>query len=426
VPTVTVVTEPFLVLAKTTMTAENFSDSCFATVPHPLGMLKPDEVRKRAEEAFNNIVALATSWRPASQETTEVTQFPAQRFEFSGTTEDLNGLFLLKEWSMGLPIIPPTDNLVAEMLKGTSRRPEEILGQVPPKNARLTVELVAVHAAMAGCRPSYMPALIAALEAFLDPDLNWRGALATTGTTQFVVVFNGPVVKRIGIGYGQGSAGKGYHANGSIGYAINLIAYVVGASRPPSIDRSTLGSPSDYVCWVFGENEDALPKGWQPLHVQRGFNRSDSAVTVMCSYPVVANADHWSVVFDDHLKWWSHIASPMLSIGGPCRPGSMDLPHMVVLGPEHACLVASEGRSHADFRKAFWERTRIPLSAWPPGGTEFNRLEKALGPLGPDSLIPVSSKPEQIMLVVGGGDGKHSHYFPPFVGSFAASRVLSQ
>ncbi len=425
IPTVTVVTSQFTDLARAVALAEYGADACFAMVPHPIGMISQDEVRKKAREAFPEILAAATQWhqsrRPARDSRPA---YPAERFKFTGTVEETYKHFFEKGWSLGLPIIPPTPGRLEAMLKGTERKPDEILGQAPPRMASLTVELVGVHAVMAGCRPEYMPLLIAALEALLAPEVNWRGALTTTETAQFVVIVNGPIVKEIGLAYGQGAAGKGHHANTTIGYALNLIAYTVGGSRPPSIDKSTLGSPADVVCWVFGENEDALPAGWEPLHVRRGFEKTASSVTVMCCLPPVNNMDHWSVTPEEHVRWWRYLVSPLLNIGGPCKPSNMELNPIIAVGPEHAQLIASAGWTPSDFRRAFWEEVRVPVSAWPSGCPEMARLIQKLGPINSQSMIPVAVQPEQIIIVLAGGAGKQSHYFAPFLGSAATSRLI--
>ncbi len=423
IPTVTVVTSPFVELAKAIPLAEGFREACLVQVPPPIGMLSPSDIREKAENAFGEILKVATDWQPSTGAPAKGIAYPADCFEFSGTVEEINRHFVEKRWSLGLPILPPTPDCVREMLKGTSRKPEEVLGQVPPRMGTLTVELVAVCAAMAGCRSHYMPVLIAVLEGFLAPEANWRLALSGTGTSQLIVIVNGPVVKEIGMGCEQGAAGKGYHANGSIGYAVNLIAHTVGGSRPPTIDRSTLASPADYVCWVFGENERALPNGWKPLYVERGFKHSDSVVTVMAGYPPTENMDHWSGSVEEHIRWWGHIVSPLQNMGGPSVPQVMEQNPLIALGPEHAHLVASAKWSKDDFRKAFWEQTRIPLSAWPSAcGRE--RLAEMLGPVTDDSLIPVTVKAEQFLIVIAGGDGKQSHYFAPLPGSFPVSRLI--
>ncbi len=423
IPTVSVITTPFMELAKTLPMAEGFSEACFVQVTPPIGMLTSFEIKKRAEEVFDGILKAATEWRPLDDKEVQGSAYPAEIFDFYGTVEEINRIFLVKKWSLGLPILPPTPGRVKEMLKGTKREPGEELGKVPPRMGLLTVELTAVYAAMAGCRPKFMPILIAALEGLLAPEANWRLALSGTGTSQLMVIINGPIVKEIGIGCEQGAAGKGYHGNGSIGYAINLIAYAVGGSRPPAMDRSTLASPADYVCWVFGENEDALPQGWKPLHSERGFEPSNSVVTVMASYPPVENNDHWSKSVEEHLRWWRNIASPMLNMGGPSVPQIMDLSPIIALGPEHAQLVASENWSKDDFRKAFWNQTRIPFSVW-PSACDRDALMERMGPIDDETLIPFTLTWDRFLVVIAGGDGKQSHFFSPLPGAFPVSRLV--
>jgi hypothetical protein len=403
--------------------AEGFSEACFVEIQHPIGMLPSPLVCKKAEDAIDDIIKALTVWLPSTACETNGTAYPAASLEFSGDMEELNVHFMEKNWSLGLPIIPPDQDLVEKMLTGTSRKPDEILGSVPPRMGILTIELVAVYAVMAGCRPEYMPVLISALEGLLTPEANFRLALSGTGTSQLVVIVNGPIVDKIGMGYGQGAAGKGNHANGSIGYAINLIAYSAGGSRPPAIDRSTLGSPADYVCWVFGENEKALPESWKPLHEEKGFKRSDSVVTVMATYPPIENMDHWSTSSEEHLRWWGSIVSPLHNMGGPTVPFIMKQNPIIALGPEHANLMTSENWSKDDFRKAFWENTRIPLSTW-PSGCNSESLYEMLGPVTADSLIPVTLKQDQLLVVIAGGEGKQSHYFAPMPGAFPVSKLV--
>jgi hypothetical protein len=352
--------------------------------------------------------------------------YPAERFKFKGTGEDVNNLFFEKGWSMGLPAIPPTPERVAALLKGTSRKPDEVIGIVPPRMGVLTVEMIAVHAAMAGCKPAYMPLLIAAMEALLAPEVNWRGAATTTGTTAALVIVNGPVVKEIGLSYSQGSAGKGHHANATIGYAMNWIAYTLGGSKPPSPDKGTLSAPSDFTGWIFGENEDALPKGWNPYHVDRGFKKEDSVVTVMGTYPPVENIDHWSVTPEEHVNWWSGIVSGLTGVGGPCAEGTLEQPHIIGIGPEHAELISASWTKE-QFVKTFWEKTSLPLSTWPKGSPGITQVSKKLGKsLTPETLIPITLKPELLYTVIAGGAGKHSHFFAPFPGCIPASKLVTK
>ncbi|MBI2858838.1 MAG: hypothetical protein HYX90_07150 [Chloroflexi bacterium] len=404
--------------------AEGVAELCSAIVPHPMGMLSPAEIEAKADKAFPEIMRLATEWNSKGSRSVAKLAYPAERFEFDGKAEDVSNHFFDQGWSLGLPIIPPTPDRVEAMLRGTTRRPDEVLGRMPPRMASLTVELVAAHAVMAGCKPKYMPILIAAIEGLLDPKIDARGALSTTGTTQFVAIVNGPIVKDAGIASRQGSAGKGHRANATIGYAINLIAYNVGGSRPPDVDKSTFGSPADFTCWVFGENEEQVPVNWQPLHVERGFKESDSVVTVLYSYPPLDNIDHWSVTPEEHVRWWSRLISPLDNMGGPCWPNALDLEPVVALGPEHAALIASAGWSKDDFRKALWERARIPLSTWPAGSPAMRALVEKLGQLAPDSMVPITADPAKFVIAIGGGAGKQSHFFPSFPWCFTVSKLI--
>jgi hypothetical protein len=397
----------------------------FVVVSHPMGMISLTEIRKRADDAFPEVFKAATQWEPTAKLSPMKAPYPADRIKFKGTVQEVTKLFFLKGWSMGLPIIPPTSECVEEMLKGTSRKPYEVIGIVPPRMGVLTVEMIAVYAAMSDCKREYMPVLIAAMEALLSPDANWRGAGTTTGTTAILAIVNGPIVKEIGLAYGQGAAGKGYHANAAIGYAMNSITYAIGGSRPLSPDKGTLASPSDFVGWIFGENEDALPKGWNPYHVDRGFKRTDSVVTIMGVYPPVENIDHWSVTPEEHINWWAHLVTPMINMGGPCFTNVMGQPNIIGMGPEHAQTVAGGGWTKDQFAKALWEQARIPLSAWPKG-CSTKLLEEKFGPVKPDTLIPITFKPDLFQVVIAGGAGKHSHYFAPFIGCLPVSKLVKK
>lgn len=421
----TIETSEFISLAKDMALSQGVADMSFVVVPHPMAMIPLSEIRKKAEDAFPEILKAATQWKGAAKLPAMKLPYPAERFKFKGTVEDVTKLFFEKGWSMGLPIIPPIPERVEEMLKGTSRKPDEVIGIVPPRMGVLTVEMVAVHAVMAHCKAEYMPVLIASLEALLTPEANWRGAGTTTGTTAILCIVNGPIVKEVGLAFGQGAAGKGHHANATIGYTLNSIVYTIGGSKPPSPDKGTLGAPSDFVGWVFGENEDALPKGWNSYHVDRGFKRTDSVVTVMAVYPPVDNIDHWSVTPEEHVSWWAHLITPMINMGGPCYPNVMGQPNIIGMGPEHAQTIAGAGWTKNRFAKAFWEQARIPVSAWPKG-CSTNLLEEKFGPVAPDTLIPITSSPDLFHIVIAGGAGKHSHYFAPFPGCLPVSRLVTK
>jgi hypothetical protein len=175
---------------------------------------------------------------------------------------------------------------------------------------------------------------------------------------------------------------------------------------------------------MFGENEEKLPQGWEPFHVENGFRKDESVVTVMPSYPPIENIDHNSSTPQEHIKWWSHLVNGLSNMGGPVLPILLEQHPIIAVGPEHAQIIGQAGWSKNDFRQAFWEGTRLPLSVWPSSCKNEKILERYLGPVTPESLIPITVKPEQLRIVIAGGEGKHSHYFAPFPGAFSASKTI--
>ena len=142
------------------------------------------------------------------------------------------------------------------MLQGTTRKPDEVIGMVPPDLVPCTVEKVAINAVMAGCKPEYMPVVLAAVEAALIDEFGMHGVLATTMFVGPVVIVNGPVARRIGINSGVNALGQGTRANATIGRALQLLIRNVGGGRPGEVDRATLGTPGKYS-FCFAEAEDS-------------------------------------------------------------------------------------------------------------------------------------------------------------------------
>ena len=228
---------------------------CFVTVPHPLGMISKEEVNAKVDTAFDDIVKAATAWTPSKEkQDAQVKPYPAKRFKFSGTYADVNDMFQKRKWSLSLPIVPPTVDKVAAMLKGTKRNPAEVLWVVPPRQGMLTVELVAALGVMAGAKPEHMPLLIATVEAMADPVAAWRGPTTTTAATVPVFFISGPIIEKLKLNPGTGTAGGENPVTNALGYFVNLVGDVVGGSVPPNFDKSTQGSSFDLVANVICEN----------------------------------------------------------------------------------------------------------------------------------------------------------------------------
>ncbi len=180
-------------------------------------------------------------------------------------------------WTDGLPVVPPTPARVLRMLQGTRRKPEDVMGAIPPSGEICTVEKAAINAVMAGCRPEYFPVVLAALDAAMDPEFAWQGLMSTTMGAGVCVVVNGPIARRIGMNHQHGALGHGNRANATIARALQLLVINLGGALPGGTDRSTHGHPGKFGM-AFAEDE--TDEAWQPLAQSRGVAPGKSAVTV--------------------------------------------------------------------------------------------------------------------------------------------------
>jgi len=269
-------------------------------------------------------------------------------------SEDPVELAYARGWTDGLPVTPPTDERVIAMLKGTTRKPNESVGKIPPFLADCTVEKVAINAVMAGCRPEYMPVLLAAIEAALEPLFTLHGVLATTYFSSPIIIVNGPVTKRIGMNSGINALGQGNRANATIGRALNLIVLNVGGGRPGQADRATLGAPSKYtLCFAEDESDPA----WEPLSVARGMKRGVSAVTLFQGHGPEAFVDQKSRTPEALTR---SFALSLVKIGHDRLTQSARA--LLVLSPEHYAIYKEAGWDRKRIERALYEATIRPGS----------------------------------------------------------------
>ncbi len=196
---------------------------------------------------------------------------------FKGDIGDVDQFFYRRGWTDGLPIIPPTEKAIAEMLSGTDLPPDYLVAEIVPRNGKATVEKIAINAVMAGCLPTYMPVLIAGVQALTSPDNSFGTWGVSTGSWAPFWVINGPVRKDLHINSGSGTLSPGDKANAAIGRAMGLIIKNIGGIRKASEDMGCLGNPGKYSL-VMAENEEESP--WEPLHVEYGFKKDDSTIGV--------------------------------------------------------------------------------------------------------------------------------------------------
>src|SRR5215212_1921062 len=162
------------------------------------------------------------------------------------------------------------------MLRYTDRSPDDVVAALPPHRAEALVHTVAVNAVMAGCRPEYLPVVLAAIEAIAEPAFNLYGIQATTNPVTPLIVVNGPLARELGFNGGGNCFGHGWRANATVGRAVRLCMLNIGGGTPQTMDKSTQGQPGKYGLCI-AENEEENP--WEPYHVERGFAAEDSTVT---------------------------------------------------------------------------------------------------------------------------------------------------
>lgn len=264
----------------------------------------------------------------------------ARRIEVATLVDEMETCYE-KGWTDGLPVVPPTPQRVVMMLQGTGRQPDEVVGVIPPNNAACTVEKVAINAVMAGCKPEYLPVVLAAVEAACLDAFCMHGLLATTYFSSPVVIVNGPVRQAIQMNSGVNALGQGNRANASIGRALQLIIRNVGGGLPGGVDRSTLGSPGKYT-FCFAEDEENSP--WESLSVQKGYAPETSTVTLFPGHGVREIFDQLSRTPESLART---IARCLATVTHPKICNVADA--IVVICPEHAAV----------FRTAGWSKQKL-------------------------------------------------------------------
>jgi hypothetical protein len=264
----------------------------------------------------------------------------SRRVELAEQEDEAEACFE-RGWTDGLPVVPPTEGRVLQMLAGTTRAPHEIVATVPPDLVPCTIEKVAVNAVMAGCRPEYLPVVIAAVEAACTDEFNAHGLLATTYFSGPVVIVNGPITRAIGMNSGGNVLGQGNRANATIGRALQLVIRNVGGGRPGGVDRATLGNPGK-LTFCFAEDEEGSP--WESLAVERGFPSDASTVTLFAGEGPSGIVDQLSRTPDSLAR---SLAAGLRGVAHPKLALGFDA--VLVVSPEHARV----------FREAGWDKTRL-------------------------------------------------------------------
>ena len=398
-------------------------------VPHPLARRTPGEVAELAAGAIDEIVEGMTGDAARLEEQYRTRQVESKNrlryrslFESDynapdapdtvrapDSLEGVHRLFHQRGWTDGLPIVPPTRERCEAMLGGWD--PEEVAGVVEPRLGRGTLAKLAVNAVMAGCEPGHFSVVVAAARAMCAPRLNLKALQSTTHPCTVLVMVNGPLADALEINGAYNAMGQGRRANAAIGRAIRFILLNIGGATPGVLDRSTMGSPAKYS-FCFAENVAASP--WEPWHVENGFAPEASTVTV-CGVEGPHNVnDHYGRTGEEILL---SVAGTLASTGA--NNFYLEGEPVVVLGPEHAEVVAAAGFSKTDVKRFLSERAVVPRSVVSEAMIDVleERIpDHLIGPRGRDGVRFVT-RPEDLIVVVAGGAGRHSAILPTFGGS---------
>ncbi|OGN90714.1 MAG: hypothetical protein A2158_03875 [Chloroflexi bacterium RBG_13_46_14] len=341
----------------------------------------PEEVEAGIDPLLDNIIDALT--RPLTEE--ERSPKPKEqekppRLFFRGTLQEVNHFFYRRGWGDGLPIIPPTEEAVKEMLTGTDMSPEHLVTTLGPLRGKATVEKIAVNAVMAGALPTHLPAIIAGTEALSEKATRWDNYQDSQGSWVPFWILSGPAGRDIHVNSGIGPLSPGDIANAAIGRAMSLIVKNIGGVRKGVEDAGSFGNPGKYTM-VIAENEEASP--WESFHVEHGFSQEDSTISVL--FPNVFN---WT------FPWVPGADAFADSMARAVRGPGM---YIFVLPPGSADILAEAGYTKQKLKEYIRDHYPAPV----PGGDAGNRPRMSFAP-DPDHItILVSGGPAGIYVASG-------------------------
>jgi len=381
------------------------------------------EVQPIVELFFDKMVAALT--RPLTAEEAHPSQvqkllenanIKVTGKDFLDASQKVNEMFLDSHWADGLPVVPPTPELVKAMEAGTTRSPKEVLGQVAPKSGTATVEKIAINSVMAGARPEYFPVILAAMDGFLDKHYDLTHVVASTGSFTPVVIVDGPIGKELNFNSGIGMLGIGWQANSTVGRAIELSLLNLGQTWPQVNFMGLTGRLEGYTFYTFAEDTAKSP--WEPYNVSQGFAAGDSTVTV-------SSAGNPSVFGGGAVAPWT-AQGVIDQIVSQIRTRGVGWPHaqkhIVVLHPDCAVELANHGYTRKSLQEYLYEHTRVPYENLPKevsfgtgseeafirasiadGRIRPDRAQIFLDNLKPGGRVPVVQSPDDFHIVVAGG-----------------------
>ena len=337
--------------------------------------------------------------------------------------EEINNSLYRNGASDGLPVIPPTEERVEEMLRGTNLPRDEVIGTLGNRDDPITVERLATNAVMAGCKPIHLPVLVAGAKALADPFSNSIQMSVSTGSWSYFWLLNGPIRKDLDVQCDTGAFGPGHIANRTIGRALGLAYKNTTRIHPGVKDMATVGSPFKYSL-IAGENEELNP--WDPYHVTHGFEKDESTITLggpqsfVCWSPYRNDAQHV-------LEGMVYHMNPYV-IGGPLTSNAgqeQERVHTVftALNPYNAEELDAAGMTKQEVKEYICENSHVPRYKYSRGGvTEpmFNTVDSGKAPR---VQLPQVSDPEYIKILTIGGGGRFNATIGKSIGGPVTKKI---
>ena len=304
---------------------------------------------------------------------------------------DWTEYYYSRGWSDGLPLVPPTAASVGAMLAAGGFSGDETLGEMMERQASAPVEKVAINAVMAGCLPEYFPVVVAAIRGFFHPDFDYHGPASSTGGSAIIIIVNGPIAEKLGINAADNAFGAGFRPNATIGRAVRLVMMNLLNARPGLLDRATLGTPGKYA-FCFAEYEQDAP--WEPLHVERGWTRDESTVTIYASN---SQLGVYNQLASEPEPLLLQFADALCNLSSPNVRGFNE--NLVVMAGEHAQVIRKAGLNKRRVQEFLLQHARRTVA-------DFKRCGRLAGEVKPEDENTwryVMEKPEDVLLVRAGG-----------------------
>lgn len=337
----------------------------------------------------------------------------AQAHSAAQDAADLIEAYYQRGWTDGMPVVPPSESSVGAMLAAGGLKGPEVVGEIPDRNARITADKVAINAVLAGCRPEYMPVVLAAVKGLCHPDYGYHGPATSTGGSACVLIVNGPIARRLDINAKDNVFGQGWRANATIGRAVRLVMMNAINTRPGQLDRSTLGNPGKYS-FCFAENEEESP--WEPLHVERGHRRDESTVTV---FAAEAQIQVYNQLSADPEQLCRTAADAMANLGTIGIVSQAQ--QAVVWAGEHVEIFRRAGWSKKQVKETLLKHARRTVADCKRGG----RLAGAVTPEDETTWRHVVRTIDDLIVVHAGGKAGSFSAVLPGWGGISATRSVT-